>query len=153
MSDLRALLAPALAAAALACSGGEPAPAPLDAATETCRSCRMPVSDSRLAAQLAVPGEEPAFFDDIGCLRDFLRARPAKPGSVAWVADHRNASWVRAAAAVYSRCPALETPMASHLIAHGSAASRDEDPSARGCMTVTPEEVFGAALPVARKGD
>ena len=61
-------------------------PAALDTATETCRSCRMPVSDPRLAAQFLQPGEEAVFFDDIGCLRDFLKDLRRLPGSVAWVA-------------------------------------------------------------------
>lgn len=137
-----ASLAMATLAFAIACGPKDPTPAPLDTATETCRSCRMPVSDPRLAAQLAVPGEESAFFDDIGCLRDFLRAQPSVPGSVAYVADHQTASWVRAADAVYSRCPALATPMGSHLIAHAGPAARDADSSSRDCAALTAKEVF-----------
>jgi copper chaperone NosL len=140
----RSLLAGAIAAG-LGCVAREPEPAPLDTEVETCRFCRMPVSDPRLAAQLAAPGEEPVFFDDIGCLRDFLRERPVEPGSVAYVADHRSPAWIRADAAVYSRCPSLETPMGSHLIAHASAASRDEDPAMRGCAGVSPQAVLGSS--------
>jgi copper chaperone NosL len=152
MRGLRLVALAALSGAAVACDAGtDPPPAPLDTATETCRSCRMPVSDPRLAAQLAVPGEEPAFFDDIGCLRDDLRARPPKPGAVGYVVDHRTASWVRAARAVYSRCAALQTPMNSHLMAHADSASRDADTSARGCAAVPAQEVFGSSPPDGRK--
>jgi copper chaperone NosL len=112
----------------------------------------MPVSDPRLAAQLIAPREEPAFFDDIGCLRDFLRGRASAEGAIAYVVDHRTVSWVRAADAVYSRCPSLETPMGSHLIAHADASSRDADSAAPGCGPVTAEEVFGAAPPDGRQG-
>jgi copper chaperone NosL len=108
----------------------------------------MPVSNPRLAAQLAAPGEEPRFFDDIGCLRDFLSrgAQPA-PGAVAYVADHRTGAWVPADRAVFSRCSSVETPMNSHIVAHADAASRASDPSASACAPLAPSELFGAAGP------
>jgi copper chaperone NosL len=128
----------------LACTQGPPAPAPLDTKTEMCRSCRMPVSDARLAAQLDAQGEEPKFFDDIGCLRDFLASSPAAPGRVAYVADHSTGVWCRAAAAVYTRSR-IETPMGSHLIAHADASSRDRDPAAAGGTFLTAAAIFGTA--------
>ena len=137
-----------LLAALLACRAGDAAPAALDPGTETCRSCRMPVSDPSLAAQLSAPAEEPLFFDEAGCLRDFLRAAPTLPrGTTAFVADHRTGDWVRASLAVFSRCPSVATPMGSHLLAHADAASRDADPAARACASVSVEELFGPAGP------
>ena len=133
--------------AALSCAGGAPGPAALDTKTETCGSCRMPVSDASLAAQLVAPGEEPKFFDDIVCLRDFLAASASRnPRSVAYVADHRTRAWVRASAAVYTRSN-LETPMGSHWIAHADPASRDADPAAAGGANVAVIGIFGAAGP------
>jgi copper chaperone NosL len=129
-----------------ACARGAPGPAVLDTKTETCRSCRMPVSDASLAAQLVAPGEEAKFFDDLVCLRDFLARSPAGARSVAWVADHRTKTWVRAARAVYTRSK-LETPMGSHWIAHADAASRDADPGASAGTPVSAREIFGAAGP------
>ena len=138
----------AAAATALACRGGEARPAPLDTRHDVCRSCRMPVSDSKVAAQLAAPDEEALFFDDIGCLRDYLsHAGALPPGAVAYVADHRTGAWVAASGAVFSRCPSIETPMGSHLIAHGDAASRAGDRSASACASATLTEIFGAAGP------
>ncbi len=108
----------------------------------------MAVSDARFAAQLAAPGEEARFFDDVGCLRDYLRKRPRLPaGTVAFVADHRTREWVRAGLAVLTRRDSLETPMASHLIAHASLASRDADPAAAGGTPVSSGEIFGPAGP------
>ena len=130
----------------LACSGGAAAPSALDTKTEVCRSCRMPVSDASLAAQLAAPGEESRFFDDIRCLRDFLAGSPAPKGSVAYVADHRTRQWVRASAAVFTKSP-ISTPMGSHWIAHADAASRDADPAAKGGSPVERSEIFGRGGP------
>ena len=144
MSRIATAAAAALVAALLACRGGHARPAALDARNDTCASCRMPVSNAKLAAQLAAPGEEPRFFDDIGCLRDFLaKAGPPPAGSVAYVADHRTGAWTPAARAVFSRCPAVDTPMASHLIAHSDAASRAADTSAAGCTDAAAADIFG----------
>lgn len=145
---MRAAVYGALAAAALACSRGPAGPAELDPRTETCASCRMAVSDPRFAAQLDAPSEEPRFFDDVGCLRDWLAAHPRPPaGAVAWVADHRTRAWVRAARAAYAKAPAVETPMSSHLLAFADAASRAADPAAAGARPLEAREIFGPAGP------
>ena len=143
-------IAPSIPAALalLACTGGPARPAPLDTRNDACAHCRMAVSDARFAAQLAAPGAEPRFFDDLGCLRDWLGSQPRLPrGAVAFVADHRTREWVRAAAASYTRNPGVQTPMSSHLLAHASAASRDADPAAAGGTPLGAAELFGPAGP------
>jgi copper chaperone NosL len=129
------------------CGGGAPEPAALDTRNEACASCRMAVSTAVFASQLVAPGELPRFFDDLGCLGDFLQAGKAPARATAFVADHRTKAWVRADHAVYTRVPGLETPMGSHVIAHADAASRDQDPVALGGSPVTPAELFGPAGP------
>ena len=137
-----------LLAACLCCAGRQPKPAPLDTKTDICRSCRMPVSDPRLASQLVADGEEPLFFDDLGCLRDYLIAHPAVRGTAAYVADHRSAAWVPAERAVFARCAGIETPMGSHLVAHVDAASREADPGAKeGSTAVSQRDIFGPLGP------
>ncbi|MFY3745862.1 nitrous oxide reductase accessory protein NosL [Anaeromyxobacter sp. Red801] len=134
------------AAWAAACQRGPPAPARLDPRNDACAQCRMMVSDPPFAAQLVAPNEEPRFFDDLGCLRDYLREHPRlPPGAVAYVADHRTSAWVRAGAATYSRVPGLRTPMGSGLVAHADAASRDADPAVAGAAPVPAAELLGAA--------
>ncbi len=147
-----AVAAAVSALALVGCSGRPPEPAPLDTRNEACASCRMPVSDARLASQLVAAGELPRFFDDLGCLRDFVAAGKTTQGAVAFVADHRTKRWVRADRAVYTRVPGLETPMSSHLVAHGDAASRDQDPDARGGTPVDTRQLFGPAGPPSGAG-
>ncbi len=132
---------------ASSCARREPEPAPLDTRNETCASCRMPVSDARLASQVVAPGELPRFFDDLGCLAGFVRGGRAPAGSVVFVADHRTRQWVRAERALYTRVPGLETPMSSHLVAHLDRLSRDQDQDASGGMPVEARELFGPAGP------
>lgn len=148
MKRLAIQLASALPLLLASCSRGPAPPAALDPRTETCAWCRMSVSDPRLAAQLAAASEEPKFFDDIGCLRDYLVHAGDRPdGRIAYVADHRTKEWVSATRALFTKSPTTETPMGSHLIAHADAASRNADLGARGGTPVTAEDIFGAARP------
>jgi copper chaperone NosL len=144
---MRTLAVSVLLLTAVACRRGPPQPARLDTRNDACAHCRMAVSNPRFAAQLAAPREEPRFFDDLGCLRDFLQAAHPQPprGALAYVADHRTGAWVRAAAAVYARVPGLETPMGSHLVAHQDAASRDADRDSAGGIPIAAAEIFGPA--------
>jgi copper chaperone NosL len=107
----------------------------------------MAVSTAVFASQVVASGELPRFFDDLGCLADFLKAGRTPAGAVAFVADHRTRAWVRADRAVYTKVPGLETPMGSHVIAHADAASRDADPDARTGSPVAPAELFGPGGP------
>lgn len=134
----------ALAVLLAGCSKGPALPVQPDTKHDACGWCRMAVTDLRFAAQLVAPGEEPRFFDDIGCLATFLKAggAPAK-GQIAYVADHRTKQWVRASTALYTKVPGLLTPMNSFLVAHADSASRDADGSAKGGTPTTLAEVFG----------
>jgi copper chaperone NosL len=143
----RGSLPAALALGLAACSSGPVPPAALDTRNEACRFCRMHVSDKRCAAQLVAPGEEPLFFDDLGCLAGYLKARSRQPrGEVAYVADHRTGDWVAASQAVFTRVEGLETPMGSHVIAHADAVSRDADGDARGGVPRSLVEILGTQL-------
>ena len=145
---MKSALACGLAVLALGCGAATPGPAALDTRNDACANCRMAASSPRFASQIVAPGEEPRFFDDLGCLAAYLREHPAqRAGAVAYVADHRTAQWVPAAGATFTNVPALETPMGSHVVAHASPASRDADEAAREGTPVDAAEFFGRALP------
>lgn len=116
-----------LAVVAAACTSSPPGPAVLDTATEHCRSCQMPISDAHTASQIVAPGEETRFFDDLACLRAALTRTPLAADARVFVVDHRSGQWVDASRAVFSEVPGLATPMASGLVAHADAATRDAD--------------------------
>ena len=137
-----AVASAALLGAGISCSRGPLPPAKLDTKNDTCSVCRMTVSDPRLASQVLVPGEEPRFFDDLGCLAKFLEEHQL-PDAVLYVADHRTSEWTPAAAAVYSRLARASTPMASGVIAHATVESRAEDTGAVGSEIVDAGLVFG----------
>jgi copper chaperone NosL len=134
--------------AAGGCGGGGLTPANFDAAREPCRFCRMTGSNGRSAAQIVAPGEEPLFFDDIGCLREYVKGSRAAAGAVWYVADHGSGAWIRADRAVYARNDAVPTPMSSHVLAYASPAARDADPDGRNGTPTSPAEVFtGLSVP------
>lgn len=136
-----------LAALLAACTSGALEPAELDTRHEACASCRMTVSDRRFASQIVAPGEEAVFFDDLGCLAGYLEVRgPLSAGARVYVTDHRTRAWTPADAAVFTRLPRIETPMSSHVMAHASAASRDQDPEARGGTEVPRGNLLGPAI-------
>jgi len=138
----------ALALMVVGCAGGPPMPTALDTRNDACGACRMAVSDVRFAAQIVAPGEEPVFFDDIGCLADYLRQHATlPPRAAAYVADHRTRAWVPAAAAVFTKVTDLQTPMGSHVIAHASPSSRDADTEARAGTAVLPAALFPMTIP------
>ncbi len=120
------------------------APAALDTTNDACAFCRMIVSDARTASQIASPLEEPRFFDDFGCLSSYLASATLPADAIVFVADHRTKEWVRADAAIFTRLSGSAGAMGSRIVAHASAASRDEDPDAAGGMTVAVADVLGA---------
>jgi copper chaperone NosL len=108
----------------------------------------MVIVSQSTAAQIVSSGEDPRFFDEIGCLRDYLSSLSSAPvplaaDAVIYVADHRSGEWVEAGRAIFTRT-ATATPMASGVIAHADAASRDADPAAQGGMTMTAREILGS---------
>lgn len=129
-----------LLAVALACSTQPPQPARLEIGNETCQFCRMVVSDRRFAAQIVANGHEPLFFDDIGCLANFVNQGEVPSNAVAYVADYREDAWVPAREALYSRCPGLASPMNSGIVA---SARRSQT----FCPSLETAALFGTAGP------
>lgn len=119
-----------------ACGGGPQAPAALGLGEDACASCRMTIVSRATAAQIVRAGDEPLFFDELGCLREYLTRRALPNDAVAYVADHRTGEWVNARVAVFTRTT-VATPMASGLLAHADAQSRDADPAAAGGTPAT----------------
>jgi copper chaperone NosL len=131
----------------LGCAPSPPGPASLDTRNDTCAHCRMAVSDARFAAQIVAPGEEPKFFDDIGCLREYLKATTPPPGSLVFVASYLTRAWLPAGDAVYLKNDSIQTPMGFHLVAFEDAARRDADPAAQGGERLGATAVFEGRLP------
>ncbi len=96
----------------------------------------MTISTPRVAAQLVAPGEEPRLFDDLGCLSSEV-ARSGRPAQAKiFVADYDSGSWIAAEQAHFERCPGVDTPMASHLVARAKPSGQV------GCTSVATKEII-----------
>lgn len=127
----------------ISCARQPSAPAAVALGQDACAQCRMVVVSLATAAQVVAPGEEPRFFDEIGCLRDYLGDVALARDAAVYVADHRTHAWVDAGHAVFTRT-AVSTPMASGLLAHADEASRDADPAARQGSSVALVTILGS---------
>ena len=126
-----------VAAVLTACERGPARPSAIDSARDQCASCRMVISDARTAAQVAEPGEEPRFYDDLVCLRNGLgTSPPIGKEAVVFIVDFRTGEWERADGSVFVRIPDVDTPMASHWVAYSDDPSRRLDPRAEGAEVV-----------------
>lgn len=115
----------------------------------TCTSCRMTLSQPRFAAQLVAPGEDPLFFDDIGCLAAYLNTNTTPSEIVVYVADYQSGEWLNARDAVYARDPTVETPMSSHILAFRDPIAATAGASAAREVLAT-AQVFGSGRVPAR---
>jgi copper chaperone NosL len=131
-----------------ACRTGTPSAARLESGTTACAYCRQTVTEPLLAAQIVAPGADPMFFDDIGCLIEYLsRNTRLRPRAMAYVADHVSGQWVPAVSALYTRNLRLPTPMNSHLIAHASIETQRQDPGVQGGVRVSTRELLPLDMP------
>ena len=119
-----------LAMAVLACGGGLK-PAQLSSG-DSCSYCRMTVSDPRTVGQIVASAEDPRFFDDLGCLRDYLREHRLAANARVYVTDHRTGEWVPGDVAVFARVSSVDTPMGSNVLAWSDDSSRSSDSASAG---------------------
>ena len=149
---IAALIVTSVTGLSVRCGSAVPPPAALDTAHDPCAYCRMIVSDRHFSAQIVAPFEEAKFFDDLGCLANYLKTSdPLSPRAVVYVADHSTLAWIPAQEAVFTRVDALTAPMGSHVVAHESNTSRAADPSARSGTPIERQAVFPSGLPGATR--
>lgn len=107
----------------------EPEPVPLDRVS--CARCGMMVSREADSAEWIAAGEEPRFYDDIGCTAADDRL-PA--GRSARFVHVEGGHWAPAEAAFYARPVEASTPMGYGVVAFSTreaAAARDRAGRAR----------------------
>lgn len=80
-----------------------------------CDRCRMIISEERTAAAALSEGAE-LRFDDLGCLRAWVRSPQGRDSSI-WVHDAITLEWLPGPAAAFVRVPELVTPMGTGWLA------------------------------------
>ena len=113
-------------------------PEPVPVGRAACTRCGMLVSREDQAAEWIAAGEEPRFYDDIGCLATDGWRPPGR--SARFV--HAGRTWSLAESLFYARPPDASTPMGYDVVAFATreqAASRDREGRARSWEELTRE--------------
>ncbi len=101
----------------LSCQAGQLPPAPIDK-DDICSFCKMAISTSRYAAQIVDREGNRYKFDDVGCMFRFARERHMGASARFYVMNYANGKdWLDARTAVFVRSKAVNTPMASGIVA------------------------------------
>jgi copper chaperone NosL len=83
----------------------------------------MAVSQREFAAEAVTVSGSVDFFDDIGCLAEWVIEHQPPESAGLFVVDFRSGEWLDAKAAYYIRAEKLPTPMSFGLAAFQSEAS------------------------------
>lgn len=100
-----------------ACGQVEIAPAAINP-EDVCAFCKMAITEKQFAAQFINKDGEAFKFDDIGCMRDYLKAKADRNQIAAYfVADFESKKWLRAESVHFVRSARLATPMGGNIAA------------------------------------
>jgi copper chaperone NosL len=93
---------------------------------DTCRYCKMAISEKRYAAEF-IDRDGGAFkFDDIGCLINFIKDQQNKDQIAAYfVIDFEERQWIKGADAYFVRSSEFKTPMAGSIVAFKDEAKAE----------------------------
>jgi copper chaperone NosL len=105
------------------CTGGVPEPVEIVLNEENCSHCRMAVSQREFAAEVVTVSGSVDYFDDIGCLRDWVKEHRPPESAGFFVVDQTTGEWLDAKTAFFVLARKLPTPMSSGLAAFDAEAS------------------------------
>ena len=90
---------------------------------DVCLHCKMAVSEKQYAAQFITKDGEAHKFDEIGCMREYLKTKQER-GQVAahFVADYKSGKWLKAEEAHFVKSAELATPMSGNIVAFQTPA-------------------------------
>lgn len=111
--------------AVAACAGGPPEPVEITLNEENCSFCRMAVSQREFAAQVVTVTGSFDTFDDIGCLRDWIKEHQPSETAGIFVVDFLTGIWIDARTASYVASERLPTPMSSGIAAYQEQTSAE----------------------------
>ena len=93
---------------------------------DMCAYCKMAISEKRYAAEFIDSEGQPAKFDDIGCMSNFIKSRNVSAVTAYFVMDFNEGKWIKADNAYYVRSVELRTPMNGGIIAFQNESDAQE---------------------------
>lgn len=92
---------------------------------DICAHCRMAIADQRVASEIISDKGEVFKFDDIGCLEEFFKMKPATlMVAAAFYKDYATTAWVPAERATVVETGII-TPMSSGKVAFADSSAAE----------------------------
>ena len=115
-------------------------------AEDMCSNCRMAISERRWAAQYITRDGEAVKFDDIGCMRDYIKVKESM-GLIAalYVADYDSGKWLDGTSARYLRAAGFKTPMGAGIVSVAGQERLAVLAADNNAEVLTFEQVFGSS--------
>lgn len=80
--------------------------------------CRMAISEKRFAAEFITKDGEALKFDDIGCLRDYVKSKGNRDQIAAYFFnDYETTRWIAGTSAHFVKSDEFKTPMSGGIVA------------------------------------
>lgn len=120
-------------------------PKPIEFGHDNCEYCKMGISDTRFGAELVTKKGRNYKFDDLHCLKGFLKDKIVDQDQVhsLWVIDFSNPEkLINAEEVFFVHNQELKSPMGSNVAAFENRNSFDEYYSKNGGKTLTWREFF-----------
>lgn len=97
--------------------------------------CRMAISEKRYAAEFITNDGEALKFDDIGCLRDYIKSKGNRDQVAAYFFnDYETANWIDGASAHFVKSEEFKTPMGGGIVAFENVLKAEKAAALRGRM-------------------
>ena len=78
----------------------------------------MAISEKRFAAEFITKDRDARKFDDIGCMRDYIKERKNEAAIETWyVSDYDSGKWLAGKSADFVQADSFRTPMGSGIVA------------------------------------
>lgn len=120
-----------------ACTHGELVPAQINFNEDACNLCRMAVSQRDFAAQAVVAGQNPRFYDDIGCLiLDLNNLLTGVPRAL-YVSEFGSGEWLDVETAFFAFSNTIQSPMGYGAAAFSMQSDATQFVESQGGKVVT----------------
>ncbi len=91
---------------------------PVDiAAEDVCTHCKMAISEKQFASELITPDGDALKFDDIGCMRDYLKEKPDTKIAAYFFIEYDTKQWIKGTDASFAKSDQITSPMSGGIIA------------------------------------
>lgn len=92
---------------------------------DMCSLCRMAISEKQYAAEFLTADGDAIKFDDIGCMLNYLKARPTTKVAAYFFMDYETKRWLSAADASFVKSAEIASPMRGGIIAFQDKAAAE----------------------------